>query len=222
MWKRRVVKRPIGNSTAVSGLAVQYGAGPSAVPGWMNFDSSPTIRLQRVPLLSRAAGAIQFDADIIFGDVVRGLPLADGSCRAVYASHVLEHLSLADLRKALRETLRVLQRAGVFRLVVPDLEFETRAYLSSSSAERCHVFMKATALGQEVAPRGLEGRLRSTFGNSQHRWMWDEQGLTSELRSAGFVGVRRAQIGDAADPAFEQIERPDRWRNCLGLEAIRN
>lgn len=45
-----------------------------------------------------------------------------GYCAAgVYASHMLEHLSLDDRSRALREIRRLLAPEGLVRLVLPDL-----------------------------------------------------------------------------------------------------
>ena len=114
--------------------------------GWLNFDSSPTLVFQRIPFVTRALGGVKFDSAVRRGNVARGLPLRDGSCRLIYSSHVLEHLSLHDLRKSLRETHRLLEPAGVFRLVVPDLEFEIACYLKSESKDRSHAFLRSTGL----------------------------------------------------------------------------
>src|SRR5687767_6441655 len=109
----------------MTGLYVQFGCGLSAPDGWLNFDSSPTLRAQRLPLIGSAiarASDTRFPEAVRYGDIVTGLPVADGSCKGVYASHVLEHLALEDMRTALRNTWKILEPGGVFRLVVPDLE----------------------------------------------------------------------------------------------------
>ena len=92
--------------------------------GWRNFDASPTLRIERLPLVGRFVklNPQRFPDAVEYGDVVRGLPVPDASCAAVYASHVLEHLTLADFRVALAHTYRMLAPRGLFRLVVPDLE----------------------------------------------------------------------------------------------------
>src|SRR5580698_4553134 len=102
---------------------LQYGCGLSAPPDWMNYDASPSLRLQRLPVIGRAPGlgAVRFPPQVRYGDIVKGIPVGDASCRAVYCSHVLEHLSLRDFRIALRNTHRLLTRGAIFRLVVPDL-----------------------------------------------------------------------------------------------------
>ena len=56
------------------------------------------------------------------------LPYPDGSCGAVFCSHVLEHLPDDAVRHALREMARVLAPDGVVRISVPDLEAAFAAY----------------------------------------------------------------------------------------------
>lgn len=204
-------------------LKVQYGAGPKAFAGWRNYDASPTLVLQRLPLAGaafRRALAPRFDDAVVYGDIAARLPLADNSVRYLYCSHVLEHLALADFRAALGESLRVLEPGGIFRGVLPDIEVYARRYLSDRSVEACSSFMRATFLGQERRPRGISGLLRAALGNSRHRWMWDYKGLSAELERAGFASVRRAEFGDSAAAAFAGIEEEDRWTDGLGFECI--
>jgi SAM-dependent methyltransferase len=199
----------------------QYGCGLSTAPGWLNYDASPTLYLQRFPVIGgffRRALRPRFPADARFGDVLKGLPQADGSVDLVYCSHVLEHVCLHDLRVALRETHRILRKGGVFRGVLPDLEEEARRYLASGAGDACTQFMRTTALGQETRSRGVTGFLREWLGNSRHLWMWDFRGLSAELASAGFTDIRRARYADSAYDAFARVEQQDRWDGCLGFE----
>ena len=41
-------------------LNVQYGCGLSDPEGWKNFDSSPTLRLQKLPLIGRFIKKVEF------------------------------------------------------------------------------------------------------------------------------------------------------------------
>src|ERR1700743_1953204 len=108
-------------------LYVQYGCGFSAGTGWLNFDSSPTLRIERIPVVGSllsaclSGNAMRFPGDVQYGDICNGLPVANGTARGVYASHILEHSSLDDLRQALDNTYRMLAPGGIFRLIVPDL-----------------------------------------------------------------------------------------------------
>lgn len=202
------------------GVYFQYGCGLSAPEGWINYDSSPTLRLQRLPAIGGLfARQVRFPVDVAYGDVVKGLPLADESADGAYCSHVLEHLSLADCRTALRETRRVLKPGGVFRLVLPDLAFLARTYLEGEGPEAAPTFMRKSHLGVETRPRGAGAAARAWLGNSKHLWMWDYPALAAELEKAGFRDIRRARFGDSGVAAYDAVELESRWTNCLGIQA---
>jgi hypothetical protein len=207
-------------------LHVQYGCAFSAPEGWLNFDSSPTLRFERIPAVGGlyTKNRTRFPPSVRYGDVVSGLPVPAGSCRGVYASHVLEHLSLDDCRAALRETLRILGDGGIFRLVVPDLQVHAERYVAEARAGDAGAairFLDETFLGVRSRPRGPMGVARTLFGHSAHLWMWDEAGMRAELDRAGFSRIRRAQLGDCEDPLFAAVEDPERFVDACALEARR-
>jgi len=191
-------------------LYVQYGCGLISPEGWMNFDASPSLRLQKIPLLGKLS-PVQFPGSVRFGDIRPGLPLKDGSVKGIYCSHVLEHLALDDFRLAIRNTFKVLRPGGIFRLCMPDLRTMTKTYLANPSPDAAVTFLAYSHLGRENRPRGLKGLLRQWLGNSDHLWMWDFESLQPELANAGFVAIRRAAVGDSGDPAFAAVEDPIRW-----------
>lgn len=191
----------------------------------MNFDSSPTLRFERLPVIGRlhTKNNARFPPSVRYGNVVAGLPIEAESCAGVYASHVLEHLCLDDCRTALQETLRVLKDGGIFRLVVPDLQVYAERYISSarSGDPGAIRFLEDTGLGVRAHPRSPQGKLVQLFGNSAHRWMWDEASLRDELQLAGFSGIRRAGFRDCEDPMFQVAEDPDRFLDACAMEARR-
>jgi len=208
------------------GIYVQYGCHFVAPEGWLNFDASPTLRFERLPLIGKlcAKNTQRFPDAVRFGDIVKGLPLPEGSCRGIYASHVLEHLSLRDCHTAIQNTHRLLAPAGIFRLVVPDLERAAREYLrlleqGFSSANSA--FLQATRLGYESRPRSLKDFLRWWVGHSMHLWMWDFPSLLAALRQHGFRHIRRCEFGDCRDPMFESVERKARFENAVAVEAVK-
>lgn len=204
-------------------LYVQYGCGTTAPESWTNFDASPTLRFQRLPLVGRLGNRLGpvFPTNVRYGDIIRGLPLSPRSCRAIYCSHVLEHLSRDDLQIALKNTWEYLVPGGVFRFVLPDLEQLVRGYVNSQSKQPAVEFLEASLLGYKSRPRGVGAKLREWLGNSRHLWMWDYRSLEVELREVGFQAIRRAEIGDNPDSRFRDVEEPGRWENCLGIEYLR-
>jgi hypothetical protein len=201
---------------------VQYGCGFCAPAGWTNFDASPSLRLQKLPLLGRLGRGRgpEFPANVLYGDIVRGLPVEPHSCRAVYCSHVLEHLSLTDFRVALRNTRTLLRDRGIFRLVVPDLRAAAERLVADQSAAAAMTFMTETSLGVMDRRRTLGGFMRSWLGNSQHLWMWDFQSLRHELETVGFREIRRARCGDSEESRFAAVEEESRWTDAIGLQCV--
>lgn len=210
---------------------VQYGAGYSTAEGWLNFDASPTLRFQNLPLIGeklvRISGAPgRFPDDLQYGDVIAGLPVESGSARGVFASHVLEHLSLNDMRTALAESFRILAPGGIFRLIVPDLRSRAQAFVDAEGdPEASSRFMRDCWLGSEHRPRTAIGRLKTVFGNTAHLWMYDYPAMERELEKTGFTQVRRASFGDSEDPMFARVEDESRFVDGdyheVAIEAVR-
>ena len=209
----------------MQGENLQFGCGTCAPESWLNFDAGPAFLLEkRLPFIKAMLvrkGFPDYPANIHYGDVIKGLPVTQQSASRIYCSHVLEHLSLNDCRKTLRNVCSYLVPGGVFRFVVPDLEFYARRYLESAEPEAASTFMQETYLGERQSIRGMRSLPRTLFGRSQHLWMWDYRNFAKELEAAGFTGIRRARFGDSNDPSFAAVESEGRWQNCLGIECRR-
>lgn len=200
---------------------IDFDCGLRVASSWKNFDASPTLRSQRLPVFGRVGRSLTqplFPAEAVFGDVVRGLPVADASTDRVYCFHVLEHLTLIDFRKALAKVLRVLKPGVVFRGMLPDLEHEVRTYLANPAQDACSTLLQDTYLGIANWPPGLSGIVRAFLGNNHHLWMRDYKGIRAELETAGFEYVRRSEFFDSQFIEFNAVEDPNRWSNCLGFE----
>jgi SAM-dependent methyltransferase len=205
-------------------LKVQFGSGPMACADWLNFDCSPTLRIQRLPIIGAFAQrrmTTVFADDVLYGDTRTGLPLEDGSVQYLYCSHVLEHLSLEDFRLSLKDCLRILAPGGVFRAVMPDLEAIVADYGSDDTPGACSRMMENSNLGMPTRPKGVMGGLRTILGNARHLWLWDYKGARAEFEAAGFTGIRRAEFDDSAYPVFKEIEEISRWEGQLGLECFK-
>lgn len=199
---------------------VQYGCGLCAPRSWLNFDCSPSLKLQRIPGLGWVFRKVTppFPPHVRSANIVKGLPVSINSCTAIYCSHVLEHLALADLEIALRHTYEYLRPDGTFRLVVPDLQALARAYVSSSDPLASLQFMEAAGIGRKERRRGIVGLMRTWLGNSAHLWMWDERSLSLKLQEHGFRSIRRAHFGDAEDPRFADVEDAGRFSGAVALQ----
>lgn len=206
---------------------VQYGCGLSAPKEWSNFDVSPTLRIQKTPII----GAIlknrlntTFPSNVLYGDILKGLPVAENSCDGLYCSHTLEHFSLEDFRLALKNSFKVLKKGGIFRCVVPDLEGAARKYLhdfDNGDNQASINFLRSTILGLKKRPRGAKGFLSTFLGNSAHLWMWDYKSLSEELKNAGFSQIRNCKFNDSRDEMFKYVEDPNRFENAVAIECVK-
>jgi SAM-dependent methyltransferase len=199
---------------------VEFGGGFSLPEDWLNFDISPILRFERLPLIGKlyTRNVQRFPKNVRYGNIVKGLPIPDSSCRGIYCSHVLEHLGLDEVKPALRNVSSYLRPGGTFRFVLPDLERLARDYVSSTDARASVKFMEDTYLGVKCRPRGLRAFVRSWLGNSAHLWMWHERSLGEELRQHGFKEIRRVAFGDAEDKKFNEIEDAGRFESCLAMQ----
>lgn len=76
--------------------------------------------------VSTAPGVLPFN-------LLDGIPFPDASFDTVYHSHLLEHFTADQAKSFLNQCFRVLKPEGIIRVVVPDLEQITRAYLDQLS-----------------------------------------------------------------------------------------
>lgn len=208
-------------------MYVQYGCGLSAPDGWLNFDASPTLRIQRFPLIGKTISKqkVLFPNNVKYGNILKGLPgISYNSCDGIYCSHVLEHLALNDCRKAIAETFKLLKPGGIFRCVLPDLETYIKDYNQMRSANdpaaSMH-FMNQSLLGLTDRPKNLMGFIVEFMGNSHHLWMWDKYALIKELEAAGFSSVRACSFNDSQDAHFKKVEEASRFEAAFALEAIK-
>lgn len=205
-------------------LNLQFGAGLDGPASWVNVDASPTLWLQRLPLIGALLGhrvGPSFSPRIEHGNIAKGLKYPDGAARLVYSSHAIEHMSHEDALRALREVHRLLTPGGVFRSVLPDLRVLAQRYLDDPAPGAASALMRSTLLGTEQRPVGVGGLLRDWLGNSRHLWMWDYPDLEASLRDAGFVDIRPARFNDSIHPAFREVELAERWLDCVGFECRR-
>ena len=206
---------------------MQYGCGLSAPGEWINFDISPTLRIQKIPVIGnllKGGASVIFPDNVKFGDIVKGLPVPDNSCDGMYCSHTLEHLSYEDFKTALKNTHRLLKPEGIFRCVVPDLEIAARDYihaLDGGDREASIGFLRSVLLGLQNRPKGVKQLMMSTLGNAHHLWMWDVHSLAVELEKAGFKNIRPCKFDDCSDPMFKFVESEGRFWHAAAIECTR-
>ena len=80
---------------------LHLGAGPHAIPGWLNTDLYPT------------------SLRIAYLDATRPFPLPDASMDIAFSEHMIEHVSHPAGLHMLRECARVLRPGGIVQWRLP-------------------------------------------------------------------------------------------------------
>lgn len=168
-----------------------------------------------VGVLSRERYETAWPRDIVWRDASKRLPYADQSVDKIYSSHALEHLDKKRGEALLGECFRVLKRDGIFRLVVPDLEYHARRYLQRVS---------------ETSPMGREAHddlLWNIYGaylekrryGANHRYMYDWPTLQMLLSEIGFSRVLRQDFQLGLDAELYSLD--NRPEESLHIDAIK-
>ncbi|HEV2813929.1 MAG TPA: class I SAM-dependent methyltransferase [Solirubrobacteraceae bacterium] len=206
-------------------VILNLGCGQKTSPRAVNIDFSIHLRLRKhlpdrlAPLIftgQRLELYRSIDGEIMVHDLRKGIPAETGTVDAVYHSHVLEHIDRTAVPGFFREVHRVLRPGGIHRIVCPDLERLTRAYLASLEAEAPDHDRRVVAMIEQSVRREAHGssiqrpwrrRLENALlGDARkrgetHQWMWDRVNLRHALEEAGFHSVSvmahdRSQIPD--------------------------
>ncbi len=206
-------------------MKLNIGCGTRVLPGFINIDNSPSVLLGKWPslkkllflagLLSRERYETPWPRDIVWQDASKRLPYADQSVDKIYSSHALEHLDKKRGEALLRGCFRVLKRGGVFRLVVPDLEYHARRYLQrvsngGPSDRAAHDDFLWNIYGAYLEKR--------RYGAS-HRYMYDWPTLQLVLSEIGFSRVLRQDFQTGLDRELCSLD--NRPEESLHIDAIK-
>lgn len=197
------------------GIRLNLGCFSQVYDGWVNTDITPNIFIARIAGAAWALHAIGVMSDEHFSlhqlgvfkkvrylNVARRFRYADHSVECAFCSHILEHLYPRDAAKMFSEVLRILKPGGVFRVVVPDLEWALRLYNRKDPA----AFLNAMY------------EYSGGIGKNSHKWMFTDLSLKQFFESQGFIDVKVCGFQEGRLPNVEQMDcRP---ANSVFVEGI--
>lgn len=217
---------------------LNLGCGPNAPAGWVNVDGSWNAWLSNHAYLRRTLrtfGVIgknspgaQWNVRPLVHDLTKPLPFEENSVAAIYGSHVLEHLYLADAQRLLGECKRVLRPGGVIRLVVPDLHSMVASYMKNKNAGRPSPSERigaADKLNEKLgfrSPAPPSGNFLFKFYSlwkdfHHHKWMYDSDSLIRYMETAGFTAVGEKGYLQSEIPGIEGVEEASRVVDGAGI-----
>jgi len=130
-------------------LYINIGCGSHPIDGWKNFDYNKFIffakikplyiffkHLRFIPSGYKRFMELVISNNISYCNAAKQIPEKDNSVSVLYSSHMLEHLDDKETDIFLKESIRVLMKGGLIRIVVPDFEILIKNYLKSNDPKQ--------------------------------------------------------------------------------------
>jgi len=207
----------LGKAAAEAHICLNIGCGPVQPDGWVNIDSSNRAWLasrmnwlDRLLVRLRVFPPTEFNSRTKVVDVRKRIPFAANSVKAIYSGEMLEHLTVAEAKRFLAESIRVLVPGGILRVRVPDnyrfwknytREFETTHSLPREQWNTAHTRWTEMFFQNICTRRPWLGSM-----GHFHKWMYDEVSLILAFERAGFVEVARRTLHDSRIPDVALVE----------------
>ena len=163
-------------------LALHLGSSHNIIDGFINIDGNPLRK------------------KTMYYDIRNKLPFKNNSVLYVFVSNVFEHFFPDEIELILKDIYRCLNRSGMMRIVVPDLEKAINAY-NNKDFNFFHDFPRSY--------KSLGGRFSNAmFCDAQHRLAYDFSYLSELLDLAGFdsKNIKRMDF-DKSDLPIEIYEK---------------
>jgi predicted SAM-dependent methyltransferase len=172
---------------------------------------------------------VDWPNNIVTADLRRKLPYEDQSVSAIYASHVIEHLTTSEATRLLDDCFRVLKLGGTIRIIVPDLYAQVKEYIarreanSHSDPAAADDFVRSLFIFNTYEDVNILLRLYRIFtGFERHKWLYDEVSLKKLLQERGFAEIKRRGYLDSSINLIKDVEIEDRFNGAVCVEAIKS
>lgn len=184
-------------------LKLHVGCGTIYLPGWVNIDNNSDSNIERLDLNY---------------DIRYPLPFPDGSVDFIFNEHFLEHLTVEEGQRVIKEFLRVLtpsRGGGVLRIAMPDLKSTIAAYNDPDWKEQPDIKRFHLDFIQTRAEL-----LNISFRWWGHQWLYDWEELERRLREAGGQTIERCAHSESRHPELRNLE--NRAASTLIAEVVKS
>lgn len=180
IFRTRLTKRFL---EATSVRKLQIGCGRNLLSGWLNSD------------------IVRGD---IYLDATRKMPFKDNTFDFVFCEHFIEHLSINDGLRFLRECYRILRTRGIIRITTPDLEKLIKLYFGTNDS------VKTQELAKIIYRQQASLTPCEMFNNYMHKWghefIYDKQFLGSILLKSGFTNLAFCRNRESKHESLRNLE----------------
>jgi len=169
-------------------IMLHIGCGKNYFNRWINIDNNSDNNVDKL------------DANI---DLRNKLPISDNVVDFIFNEHFLEHLTIDEGQRALRDFFRVLKPDSVMRIAMPDLKVAMERYFNpdwknDASFKKFGLVYKTRA-----------EMINNSFRAWGHKWLYDLEELTRRLEEAGGVNIKQCNLRESEYVALRNLETRD-------------
>jgi len=191
---------------------IHIGCGSTVGKNWENYDASYRLLLEKfLPIKKKI-----FPEKVIYGNIIKKKFCKDNEANNIFCSHALEHMSNYEMRLSLINIYQMLKPGGCFRVVIPSLNSRIKKYLKNQDANWFIDSLNFVTKNRET----FYDKIIKIFSKSQHKYMYDERSFLNELKTSGFVNIKKCKYGDSQIKYFSEIERKQRFIEDGNMKAI--
>lgn len=180
---QRKVRRLINANDKVM---LNIGCGTDYKEGWINIDNNSDNNINRLDLN---------------WDLRYSLPFADNSVDFIFNEHFIEHLTVEESQKSIKDFMRVLKPGGVMRIAMPDMEDVIELYNDPNWKKR--PVIKNHGLGFVQTKAEMVNMSFSWWG---HKWLYDWEELKRRLKEAGCTKMKRCSLRKSKFKELNNLE----------------
>lgn len=181
---KRRVKKLLDEHKVVK---LNLGCGTDYKKGWINIDNNSDNNIKE--------GQLDLNWDLRYP-----LPFEDNSVDFIFHEHFIEHLTIEEGQKSIKDCMRVLKPGGVLRMATPDLAVAVDKYLNLPLEK--DPTMKTFNLKFKTRAERINGAFRS-WG---HKWLYDWEELERRLEQAGCKKIARCQLRKSKHKDLRDLE----------------
>jgi predicted SAM-dependent methyltransferase len=167
-------------------VMLNVGCGTDYKKGWINIDNNSDDNIQK----------LDFNWDLR-----NPLPFPENSVDYIFNEHFLEHLTVEEGQKSIRDFMRVLKKGGVMRVAMPDLDEAISLYLDPKWRKRAFV----KRFNMEFVQTNAE-LLNMSFRWWGHMWLYNWEELDRRLHEAGCANIKQKKRLKSKHPELSNLE----------------
>ncbi len=211
-------------------IKLNIGCGPCGISGWLNYDFGILPLISTLPKLKSILIKIHLLSNsykekwpkIKIVDIRKKFPLKDNTVKFLFCSQVLEHFEYWEARSILSECHRVMEKGGILRISVPDIEKVISNYKNNpNKINSAREFDKAIFGDEKDKTPNLIKKISIQFIR-YHKWHYNFPYLRDLLKETGFSSIQKCSFRKGKTPDLNKLELEIHKATSMYIEAIKN